>query len=255
MDYLKELGSIVKHEDGKLESQTDQDIRNVFAEETLFGKNETICDDMILGWNTIGIFQEFDGRLYLKKLFKEDNRVLKFEETTYFQVTTRAVATCTFVHIAIGNEHIIAHLDRSDLADDKVFSGSKELDKWGLLKIKEYIGNRENEAIGFCSHVYGDIENKFSEELKQICKKGYTELLRHSGDISSWENLNEVELCEISLHNLYGHMEIGLGVENGRLQLFGDITDLKSEGDKKSVRSWRFISQDKLMQIKGYEIK
>lgn len=253
MDYLKGLESIVEHKKGMLKSKNDKIVRDLFAENTRFSGNENIGDNMILGWHTVGFFEERGGRLYLKELFQAGKCEHKFENETYSQVTTRAVDSCTFVHIVIGNEHIIAHLDRNDLTDDNEFSESKELDRWGLSTIQKYIGNRQNEAKGFCSHVYGNIENKFSEELKKICKKGYTELLRHSGDISSWENLSEVEVCRISEKNYYGHMEIGLGVENGRLQLSGDITDLST--NDMSVRSWRFTSQDELMEIKDHEIK
>lgn len=253
MEYLKGLESIVGHEEGMLKSKKDKTVNGLFMEYTTFSGNKIIGENMILGWNTVGFFEERGGGLYLKELFQENTRVNNIENKTYSQVTTRAVDSCTFVHIVIGNKHIIAHLDRNDLADKKEFPKSKELDKWGLPKIKAYIGNRQNEAIGFCSHLYGNIENKFSEELKKICKKDYTELLRHSGDISSWENLSDNEVCDISSENYYGHMEIGLGVENGRLQLFGDITDLSTEG--MSVRSWRFTGQNNLMEIKENKIR
>ena len=115
----------------------------------------------------------------LRVVVKDDiidakSEIDSIKDLSFEQVSTRAVETCTFVHIVVGDEHIIAHLDKRDLID-KCFD-----------LIRGYVKGRENEAIGFCSHVYNEAANNFSNGLRKICPKSYLELIRHRGDITDW---------------------------------------------------------------------
>ncbi len=230
-ERLKDVTHLVEYAsfNSRLHSlDANYDICQAFARQE-FAYNRT--DDwrcMVLGWNSIGIF---DNNLKLEALYTAGYsfRGNEIPRTTYAQVVTRAVATCTFAHIRVGGYHVLAHLD-----DDFL--------EWGKNIIENFMMGRNVEKVGFCSHIKGEDEDAFSLRLRELCGENrYQERLRHR-DVNYPNPVND----------LYGHMEIGLGrAENGQIVLFGDITDNCVEHcrDRKYSATRLFDSQEMLMRI------
>ncbi|MCH5165046.1 MAG: hypothetical protein J1G01_01425 [Clostridiales bacterium] len=190
------------------------------------------------GWDSLCIFEEEDTGFRLMKQICYKHNVDIPDIKHFTQVVTRAVETCTFAHITVGNIHILAHLDDNQL-ERGYYDIAAEVT---AAKIK----CNENGVIGFCSRINCEDEAKFSKDLKDLCKKEYNELIRHPGDKSNWPT------DEKTLNSkLLGHLEIGLCRENGNVILFGDITDI-SDIDNKTMSkpSRHFIGQEQLFAVK-----
>ncbi|MDE7401252.1 MAG: hypothetical protein K2N17_04280, partial [Clostridia bacterium] len=197
---------------------------------------------MQLGWNTVGIFEATGTRLRLIGLYTPQRNAGNYgvkEGMEFTQVTTRAVHSCTFAHVIAGTYHVLAHLDEDCL-------------KFGIDIIESFLYGNKLVAGGFCSHFYGDAENKFSGKLRELCGGNYSELLRH-------KNINNVLIkLEKADHNFYrtnafGHMEIGLSCERHGIVLFGDITNtsnsVSSHGKILEVQTRLFESREELIGI------
>ncbi len=237
MIRLKGLEGNLKYSNDKLINLDTPKLTlgDMFNQDNYFGWNLALSDDIMqLGWNTVGVFEKTDKGLKLTQLYKLDrdkdaaknvyNVKGEIVETQndYTQVVTRAVASCTFAHLVFDKTHVIAHLDVGYL-------------ERGFNIINGLI-NEEAEKksfVGFCSRIVSDEktrEEDFSNNLKELCMGGYSELIRTAGNI----------MC--------GHMEIGLNSDADGVQLFGDISLIGNLKDDQATPSICFESQKELME-------
>ncbi|MDE5766448.1 MAG: hypothetical protein K2I17_04710 [Clostridia bacterium] len=241
MIRLKGFGGIAKYENGNTTLRSylaGHDIFKLFCANT-FACNRNLDNGcMQLGWNTVGIFEATGTRLRLMGLYTPQRNAGNYgvkEGMEFTQVTTRAVHSCTFAHVIAGTYHVLAHLDEDCL-------------KFGIDLIESFLYRNYLVAGGFCSHFYGDAENKFSGKLRELCGGNYSELLRH-------KNINNVlikiEKANDNLYqtNAFGHMEIGLSCERRGILLFGDITNVSNSTGQWQVQTRLFESREELIGI------
>lgn len=232
MEFLYGLDDKAEYRNNKLVSKINNDIVSLFNDIDMRFSADLRDGYLQFGWDAVGVFQEVNMGFNLTELKCYQQKVDLPEHKPYSQVVTRAVETCTFAHIIVGNIHILAHLD-----DNQLDEGYADIaQQVTAAKIK----CNENGVIGFCSRIYGEKENDFSDKLRALCNNNYVELLRHRGDGKNWDNLAH--------YDLFGHFEIGLSRENGNVVLFGDITDLSRSGFE--APTMRFRNQMELFGAK-----
>lgn len=200
---------------------------------------------MQLGWNTVGIFDSRAGQLLLVKLYEYGNNNRSILEGMNFnQAVTRAVHSCTFAHVRIGGYHILAHLDEDCL-------------EWGMGLISDFKNLVNLPAFGFCSHIFGGAENRFSDELHTLCGDRYSEIFRHNNNFNFHRlDENDKKALERDLYavNRCGHLEIGLSCERHGIVLFGDITNVSNGIGQTQVPTRLFENWEQLSNIYNYEM-
>lgn len=223
------------------------DIFMTFSSEKLTPTKNLEGGCMQLGWNTVGIFEEYGAGLHLIEMavYKGDaSHVGELERVIFTQVTTRAVDSCTFAHVKVGGYHILAHLDVNYL-------------EAGKHTIENFIRRRNLPAFGFCSHIFGGAENRFSDELHTLCGDRYSEIFRHNNNFNFHRlDENDKKALERDLYavNRYGHMEIGLSCERHGIVLFGDITNVSNGIGQIQVPTRLFENWEQLSNIYNYEM-
>lgn len=240
---------LAKYENGQLKCMVaDAKVGCLFTSENFFAPNKDLeggC--MQLGWNTVGIFEEYGAGLHLIELaaYKGDaSNAGELERVIFTQVTTRAVDSCTFAHVKVGRYHILAHLDVRYL-------------ERGKHLIENFIASRNLPAFAFCSHIYAREENRFSNELRQIVRQNYSEIIRHDNSVD-FRALNDGDqkllMKELYAVNRYGHMEIGLSCERNGIVLFGDITNNSNNHIQTQVPTRLFANWEQLSNIYNNEM-
>lgn len=253
MKRLTSLEEYIKY-DGNLTSKNNISIYKWFTKDNIFGANVALNNDVFqLGWKSIAVIEHIKpcNRFKVLEIYKrKDGSFSKAPTNTnntinnsYIQIVTRAVATCTFVHISIGDsKHIVAHLDRSDL------NGGLNIINDELEQLKKK--NENQKIIGFCSHKYGINENKFALKIRNLCNSAFCNQYRHTGTDFPLET-DEDKVKQFINKNLLGHMEIGLAIEDNSVCLFGDISDIskppENEDDGISVPTKLFSSLDEFI--------
>ncbi len=242
MQRLKGLNGYARYAGNRLICDArGAEIISLFTWQNRFDHNENLGGGcMQLGWNTVGIFDSRAGRLMLVKLYKNNVIDQSIAAGTEFnQVATRAVDTCTFVHVIIGGYHILAHLDVDSLC-------------WGYRVISQFKDLIKLPAAGLCSHIYAGTENRFSVSLSQLCEGRCAEIYRHNNNFN-FRALNEDDMealqRDLYLVNKYGHMEIGLSCEQNGIVLFGDITNNSNNYRRLDVPTRLFESRIQLLNI------
>lgn len=242
MDRLEGLNSFLEYTDNnRLKCKDEKDIDHYFRHDINHNKGLG-GKSFILGWSSIVLLEQKGTGLSVEKLF--DLRYTISNDClnkVFLQVVTNAVDSCTFVHIRIGRtHHLLAHLDSSDLEK-------------GLNIIKEILSEYPlNKLFIFTSHIYSDKVLKFLNAIEILCNEG-TRYTRHAD--YNFPDLNDREkVFDYYSKNRFGHMEIGLYINNGQVELFGDITNNNSCVEQKEVPTRCFSTMNELKNILPKEI-
>ncbi len=211
----------------------EDDANKLFTNGYGYNFDENIMGSVFqLGWDSVVMLVGQSGKLQIVKAEYLDNGQFKevegAKDLRFDMVMTRAVDTCTFIHLNQGNKHVLCHLD-SDTEQKTDVRG---------LKLKE-LSDGLNGGSAFVTMIKG--EEYYINQLT-----GQTKITAKCRTINNLsyirkkipEKVEFYESCADIINN-FGHLEIGLKVTDTGVQLYGDVTN-RFRGDG-VIPCYRFL--------------
>lgn len=215
--YLCGLEGSVTFKDGTINFKTGPD-RIFYGDSGKLKVSAPIeCEDKDmyrLGWDSCAVFQCDDDGFKLEKLtiFGPENQgVDKTVYKHYAQIFTNSVDTCTFLFLKKGDKCLMAHIDQSKL----------EKAKAEIAAFAE--ANGKENVRGVISFVDDNVEENEEEYEKRDEERKFYNYIK---DLFPAANSNELVIIargEVSTRK--SHVEIGACKSEGRVMVYGDLTD------------------------------
>lgn len=184
--------------------------------------NVSVAGGFQLGWDSfIALRQAGDGLQIVRIEQRDGNR---FADVTGRNlnllcnpVVTRAVDTCTIIHVHNGDMHYMFHLDEYDDIRANFLTG----------KLRELGGGEAFVSL--------TIDNDTHNDRYLNCFAGTGIAFQpFAREVDNYDTFSPGARRPFEGHrdmvNFYGHIEIGLHVQKGRVSLFGDVTN-NNRGD------------------------
>lgn len=206
-----------------------QEVNAMFTGSETYGFTKNRATSVFqLGWDSVVTLVENEGKLHIEKI--EELTAGNFVDITqnfcplvYDTVITRAVDFCTFIHFTKGNKHVLVHFDEYDCVRENK-----------LMEIAESM----RDGYAFVSLIPD--EKKYLEIIANANIKNSV-MLRSVDNKVTYKKGVPGDLQLIN-YNIFGHLEIGLTINNGQVCLIGDVTN-RLRGDKQ-FPYFRFLGKE-----------